>query len=224
MRYRRLFIALAVLAAALVASYFLLIHYWYQPTYIFVYTDNARIDGTLVSVTAESRSQVVDLPYDTGDYVVRDQTIVILRGAMSAGTSSDTGGQIYFYQYILAPVSGIVVSRGVNQGNMVSPGQQLLTMADLNDLWIIANVDENEIIRVKPGQRVDIHVDATDEILHGRVEYIVPLTTSIVQRGSVPSVVVAANSQDVPVKISFEQKNRYRLYPGLSAEVTIYTK
>lgn len=220
----RRFIALAVLAAALVIAYFLLIHYWYQPTYIFVYTDNARIDGTLVNVTAESRSQVVDIPFDTGDYVDRDQTIVSLRGSAAAGPSSDISGQKYFYQYITAPVSGIIVSRWVNKGNTVSPGQQMLTIADLNDLWVIANIDETEIIRVKPGQRVDIHVDATDEILQGRVEYIVPSTTSIAQRGSGPSVVVAANSQDVPVKISFEQKNRYRLYPGLSAEVTIYTK
>ena len=220
----RRFIALAVLAAALVIAYFLLIHYWYQPTYIFVYTDNARIDGALVNVSAESRSQVVDIPFDTGDYVDRDQTIVSLRGYAAAGPSSDISGQKYFYQYITAPVSGIVVSRWVNKGNTVSPGQQMLTIADLNDLWVIANIDETEIIRVKPGQRVDIHVDATNETLQGRVEYIVPSTTSIEQRGSSPSIVVAANSQDVPVKIIFEQKNRYRLYPGLSVEGTIYIK
>lgn len=224
MRVIRLFIALIILAAALVVSYFLLLRYWYRPTYVFVYTDNARIDGALVKVIAENRGQVVQLPYDTGDYVYKDQIIVTLRGTTAIGVPSDIGSQKYYYQYVLAPVSGIIVSRGVNPGDLASPGQSLLTIADLNDLWVIANIDENDIYRIKPGQRVDIHVDATDEILQGKVAYIVPSTTSIVQQGNTPSLIVAANTQDIPVKISFNQKDQGRLYPGLSTEVTIYTK
>lgn len=224
MHARRRFIALVFLSAAIIAAYFLLLNFWYRPTYTFVYTDNSRIDGVIVKVVAENRGQVMQLPLDTGDFVQKDKIVVTLRGTTAIGVPSDIGSQKFFYQYILSPVSGMVVSRSVNLGDTVSPGQTLFTIADLNDIWVIANIDENEISRVKPGQRVDIHVDATGEILRGKVEYIVPSTTSIVQQGSSPSLVVAANTQDVPVKITFEQNERGRLYPGLSTEVTIYTK
>lgn len=224
MRIRRRLTALVFLAAAFAGSYFLLLNYWYQPTYDFVYTDNARIDSSLVRVMVDNRGQVINLPYDTGAIVKKDQIIATLRGVTAVGVPSDVGSQTYFYQYIQAPVSGVVVSRGVNQGDIASPGQTLLTIADLSNLWVIANIDENDVNRVKPGQRVDIHVDATDEILQGKVETIVPLTTSIATLGGNPSLIVAANTQEVPVKISFEQKEPGRLYSGLSVEVTIYTR
>lgn len=222
MHKRRPIAALFFLAAALIVAYFLLLHYWYRPTYIFVYTDNARIDGALVEVVAETRGQVVQLPYDTGSRVAKDQLIATLKGAVAL-SPSEGDLQKEFFDYVLAPVSGNIVSRNVIPGDAVSPGQLLLTIADLNNLWVIANIDENDIRRVQPGQRVDIHIDATDEILEGRVEHIVPSTTSIIQRGAAPSLVVGAGTQDVPVKINFKPKGDYSLYPGLSVEVTIYT-
>jgi multidrug resistance efflux pump len=218
MRSRRRIIALVVLVCALVLSFFLLQRYWYQPTYSFVYTDNARIDGAGVDVVAENQGQVVRLPYDTGDKVEKLHSVATLKIAVPVSANVR-----YIHQNILAPLSGIIASRWVNLGDTVSPGQRLLTIIDPNDIWVIANIDENKINRIKPGQIVDIHVDATDETLPGSVEYIVPLTTSMVQQPVGSSVVVAANAQDVPVKIILEQKGNYPLYPGLSAEVTIYT-
>lgn len=224
MRIIRLFISLVVFSAIIVAVYFLLLHYWYRPTYIFVYTDNARIDGAIIKVVAESRGQLIQSPYETGQLVKKDQIIATLKGMSAAGVPSDIGSQKYFYQYILSPVSGRIVNRAVNPGDMVFPGQPLMTISDFSNLWIIANIDENDISRVRPGQRVNIHVDTTNEILIGKVEHIVPSTTSIVQRGTDPSLIVAANTQDVPVKISFEQNGQYQLYPGLSVEITIFTR
>jgi multidrug resistance efflux pump len=237
MRSRRRIIALVVLAVVLFLSVFLLQHYWYQPTYSFVYTDNARVDGTAVDVVAENGGQVMQLPYDTGDKVEKLHPVAQLKISLAASTSASGAASIlsspeattevnprYMRQNILAPLSGIIAGRWVNLGDRVLPGQRLLTIIDPDDIWVIANIDENEIQRVKPGQRVDIHVDATDETLPGSVEYIMPLTTSVVQQPAESSVVVAANTQDVPVKIIFEQKGNYLLYPGLSTEVTIYTK
>lgn len=225
MRHRRSITALVILASALLASIFLLLRYWYQPTYSFVYTDNARIEGARVSVVAQNQGQVARLPFDIGDDVQRLEPVVTLKITPTApGLSPDQPSLKYILQNILAPVSGTVVNRRVNLGDMVSPGQPLLTIVDLNELWVIANIDENDISRIRPGQRVDIRVDATNDTLSGRVEYIVPVTTSILQQEADSPLVVAANTQDVPVKISFEQKGNYRLYPGLSTQVTIYTR
>lgn len=221
----RRIIAAGVLVLALSLASFLLSRYWYQPTYSFVFTDNARIEGTRVKVVAENHGQVVRLLYDTGDEVERLQPVATVRvNVAGSGLPSDNRGLKYIYQNLLAPVSGVVVSRDVDVGETVSAGQPLVTLVDPGDLWVIANVDENVVGRVRPGQQVDIHVDATDETLLGTVEFIVPSTTSIVQRPAGNSLVVAANTQYVPVRINFEQKGDYRLYPGLSVEVTIHTK
>ena len=224
MHNRRLGIALVALVIALGLISFLLLRYWYQPTYSFVYTDNSRIDGVVVRVVAENHGQVVKLPFDTGDAVEKLQPIAILKVLASGGNPSDSRNQRFLYQNILSPISGTVVSRSVNPGDTVLAGQPLVTIADLDNIWVIANIDENDINRVEPGQRVDIHVDATNEVFQGWVEYVIPSTTSIVLRPFDTSLVVAANTQDVPVKIRFEQKSGYVLYPGLSTEVKIYTK
>jgi multidrug resistance efflux pump len=237
MSNRRRIIALVTLAVVLLLSFFLLGHYWYQPTYSYVYTDNARIDGTMVDVVAKNGGQVMQLPYDTGDRVEKSYPVATLKITLATSAPSSGAASIlsspegtteenpyYMRQNILAPLSGIVAGRWVNLGDTVLPGQRLLTIIDPDDIWVIANIDENEIQRVKPGQRVDIHVDATNETLPGSVEYVMPLTTSVVQQPPESSIVVAANTQDVPVKILFQQKGNYLLYPGLSTEVTIYTK
>jgi multidrug resistance efflux pump len=219
---KRHIIARVVLICVAVLSYFLVQRYWYQPTHNSVYTDNARIDGTRADVVAESQGQVVQLPYDTGDKVEKLHSVATLKITVPASTLSSDNPH-YIYQNILAPLSGVVVSRWIDLGDTASPGQRLLTIIDPDDIWVIANIDENEIHRIKLGQRVDIHVDATDETLPGSVEYIIPLTTSMIQQPAGSSVIVAADTQDVPVRISLEQKSNYPLYPGLSTEVTIYT-
>lgn len=225
MRNRRRVIAVVVLVCALSLATFLLRHYWYQPTYSFVYTDNARIDGAMARMVSENQGQVVRLPYDIGDEVEKLQPVVTLKITPTVPVLlSGSQSLKYIYKNVLAPISGIIANRWIDLGDTVSPGQSLLTIVDPNEIWVIANIDENDICRVQPGQRVDIHVDATNDNLQGRVEYIVPSTTSIVQRMAQSSLVVAANTQDVPVKIVFEQKSNYYLYPGLSVEVTIYTK
>ncbi len=222
---RRL-IAAVVLVVALLGVSVLLFRFWYQPTYAFVFTDNARIEGTRVKVLAENRGQVVRLPYDTGDDVDKLQLVATIKVNASGGASlsSDIRGLKYIYQSALAPLSGTIVSRDVDVGDTVSPGQPLVTIADLDDLWVIANVDENVVRRVQPGQPVDIHVDATGENLAGIVEFIIPSTTSLVQQPNGSALVVAANTQDVPVRISLAKQTGPRLYPGLSVEVTIHTR
>lgn len=220
---RRLLVALTVLVCFLALLAFLLMHYWYLPTYDFVYTDDARIDGAVVSVVAQNLGQVVELPYDVGDKIEKMHPVAKLKVTLIPSTRSPDSPE-YIYQNILAPVSGIVADRLVDMGDTISPGQSLLTIIKPDEFWVIANISENDIDRIKPGQRVDIHVDATDETLLGEVEYIIPLTTSIIGRPPGSSVVVAANTQDVPIKIIFDRKDTYLPYLGLSVEVTIHTK
>lgn len=64
---------------------------------------------------------------------------------------------------IKSPASGTLMERKATAGTVVSAGDPVFTIADLNSLWLIASVDEAEMSKVRPGQRVDITVRAFAE-------------------------------------------------------------
>lgn len=63
------------------------------------------------------------------------------------------------YASIVAPVAGEIVSRNVNPGQYVQPGQALMAVVPLTDVWVTANFKETQIRNMKPGQRAVIKVD-----------------------------------------------------------------
>ena len=71
------------------------------------------------------------------------------------------------YCTIVAPVTGIVGKKTVEIGENVSPGQQLMAVVPLDDVWIIANFKETQLSRMKPGQRVRFTVDAYSKEYNG---------------------------------------------------------
>jgi len=89
------------------------------------------------------------------------------------------------YTRLRAPSNGIVVSRNVEPGEVVSVGQEVISMTDLSEVDLKVFVDETEIGRVKPGQRVDVKIDTfPDKIYPGRVAFISPegeFTPKIIQ-------------------------------------------
>jgi membrane fusion protein (multidrug efflux system) len=66
------------------------------------------------------------------------------------------------YCTIVAPVTGIVGKKTVELGQNISPGQQLLAVVPLDDIWVTANFKETQLNRMNPGQRVRFSVDAYD--------------------------------------------------------------
>ncbi|MBV9249114.1 MAG: HlyD family secretion protein [Acetobacteraceae bacterium] len=69
-----------------------------------------------------------------------------------------------------APQDGWVTKRNVNEGNYVTPGQALLSLVT-PQIWVVANFKESELERMRPGQRVDITVDAYPALrLEGHIE------------------------------------------------------
>jgi membrane fusion protein, multidrug efflux system len=131
------------------------------------------------------------------------------------------------YTKIVAPVSG-EVTKTVVVGLNVQPGQQMLTVVPLEDVWITANFKETQMGQMKPGQRVDISVDSNDRTYKGHVDSIAGAT------GPLFSVLPPENAtgnyvkivQRIPVKIVLEPgENRDRqLRPGMSVEPTVYLR
>jgi membrane fusion protein (multidrug efflux system) len=66
---------------------------------------------------------------------------------------------LHRYTRILSPVDGYVTRKTVEAGQVVSPGQSLLAVAALDNVWVVANYKETDIERIRPGQEVEIRVD-----------------------------------------------------------------
>jgi len=76
------------------------------------------------------------------------------------------------YTKITAPVNGIVSNRTVEVGQNVAPGQELMKVINLDDVWVTANFKETQLRNMRPGQRVTIEVDANGRKYEGRVDSI----------------------------------------------------
>ena len=126
------------------------------------------------------------------------------------------------YTHITAPIGGIVMKRAAEVGAHVAAGQPLLTIVQIDDLWVTANFKETQLRNIRPGQSVTLHVDTLNEDFAGYVENIGGST------GAVSSVLPPENAtgnyvkivQRIPVRIRFkkDQKGLDRLRPGMSVE------
>lgn len=121
---------------------------------------------------------------------------------------------------IVAPVSGIV-RRNVEIGQAVQNGQPVMTVVPLNDTWVEANFKENQLARIKPGQSVEIAVDAYGgKMYRGKVESISPATGA--RFSLLPPENATGNYvkvvQRITVKITFDpgQDPEHTLRPGMS--------
>ena len=70
------------------------------------------------------------------------------------------------YTTITAPIDGMVTRKSVEVGQIVQPGQGLMTIIPLQDIWVTANFKETQLADVKPGQQAEIHVDMYGKSVH----------------------------------------------------------
>jgi len=94
---------------------------------------------------------------------------------------------------IYAPVTGTVIERHLTLGEVVEPAEPLFTIADLSNLWVIADIPENDISMVKKGQKVSVAVPSyPDAEFIGKVTYISdtvePATRSVKVRAEVENL------------------------------------
>jgi membrane fusion protein (multidrug efflux system) len=131
------------------------------------------------------------------------------------------------YTTITAPVSGVVTNRNVEPGQIVQPGQGLMTIIPLDDVWVTANFKETQLANVRPGQSAEIHVDMYGEKIPGYVESISGATgarTSLLPPENASGNFVKV-VQRIPVRIRFKElPKHFVLRPGMNVDATIFTK
>ena len=129
------------------------------------------------------------------------------------------------YCTVMAPVSGVVNKR-VEVGMNVQPGQTLVSVVPLDDVWVTANFKETQLRRMKVGQRATISVDAYGREYQGHVESIAGATGA--QFSLLPPENATGNYvkvvQRLPVKIVLDQgQNRdHLLRLGMSVEPKVW--
>ncbi|MBB3317343.1 MULTISPECIES: HlyD family secretion protein [unclassified Rhizobium] len=143
--------------------------------------------------------------------------------------SRDKAARDLSFTILKAPYEGVVGNRSVQEGDLVSPGQRLMALVPVRQLYIDANFKETQIQHLVPGSKVNVHVDAYgDHPIVGTVESISPAS------GSVFSLLPPENAtgnftkiiQRVPVRIALPQDalDSGRLRAGLSVVVDVDTR
>jgi membrane fusion protein (multidrug efflux system) len=132
------------------------------------------------------------------------------------------------YTKIVAPVNGVVSNRTVEVGQNVAPGQELMKVINLDDVWITANFKETQLRNVKVGQRVTIDVDANGRSYNGKVDSIAGASGA--RFSLLPPENATGNYvkvvQRIPVKIVLDpgSTNDHQLRPGMSVTPKVWIR
>ncbi|MFO1125603.1 MAG: HlyD family efflux transporter periplasmic adaptor subunit [Methylocystis sp.] len=130
-------------------------------------------------------------------------------------------------QNIRAPASGFVAKRRVQVGDRMRPGDPILNIVPLDHLWVEANLWENRMARVRPGQPAIVTVDlyGSKQIYHGEVVGLVPGSGAVF--ATLPPDNATGNFirivQRIPVRIALraDELEKQPLRPGLSTVASI---
>jgi membrane fusion protein, multidrug efflux system len=132
------------------------------------------------------------------------------------------------YTKIVAPVNGLVSNRTVEVGQNVSPGQELMKVINLDDVWVTANYKETQLRDMKVGQRVTIEVDANGRKYIGKVDSIAGASGA--RFSLLPPENATGNYvkvvQRLPVKIVLnpDENNDHQLRPGMSVTPKVWIR
>jgi multidrug resistance efflux pump len=227
---RRLVVIL-VTVVALIGAGGIAGYYSYEATH-YAKTDDARVAADTVTVTPEIPGKLVTWLVQEGDMVKAGQ--VLGRQDLEASLTSSVlnpqalgaaAGVMAQKAEIKAPIDGQVIQSKVVVGQMATPGMALAIIADTEHLYISANIKETIIEKIKPGQVVDVKLDAfPGRQFSGRVVGTGRATTAVFSL--LPAQNASGNytkvTQVIPVKIQLTDAGDVELIPGMNATVRIH--
>ncbi len=119
----------------------------------------------------------------------------------------DQGGKPITDLTIYSPVSGYITEKKALPNMYVQPETMLYTVADLSDVWVLAQVFQSDAGKIKPGDPAEVTVDAyPGRVFNGRVEYILPQ--------------LDMNTRTLPVRLVFPNPG-LKLRPGMYTNVRV---
>jgi membrane fusion protein (multidrug efflux system) len=177
---------------------------------------------------ATARTDAATVASDQAAAVSAERTIASREAQVQAAQAALNQAELNLsYTQIKAPADGIIGNRNADLGQRVQPGQSLMALTQMNDLWVTANFKETQLEQMYPGQKVTIHVDALGRDFKGTVQSMPGATGSLYDllppenaTGNYVKVV-----QRLPVRIIFDSgQDLSKLRPGMSVEPSVWLK
>lgn len=224
-----LILAIVIIAAGVAA----ISYYVYDSVYYFS-TQNAQVTSDIITLTPEVTGKLKDWDVKEGDFVragqvlgKQDLSMVVTSTAMSPQALASSADTMISKADIKSPIDGKIVLSNVVKGQVISPGMEIAAIADTSHIYVKANIEETEIIRIRQGQKVDIKIDAySNKTFTGYVESIGQATQSAFSQ--FPSLNTSGNfskvTQLIPVKIAITDADNPTLLLGINATVKIHVK
>jgi membrane fusion protein (multidrug efflux system) len=176
---------------------------------------------------AQAKAQLSASVANRKQVAIRAADVGTAQAAVQAARAALEAAELQVsYTTLAAPIDGIVTRKSVEIGQMLQPGQSIMTLIPLSETWVTANFKETQLAQVRPGQRAVIHVDMYGADIEGHVDSIAGAT------GAAMSLLPPENAtgnfvkvvQRIPVKILVDRREGKVLRPGMNVDVTIYTK
>ena len=183
--------------------------------------------GLTQSQVGESRGRLQDANAAPERVEVSRSQVGTAEAAIAAAEAAVQQAELDLtYAKIVAPEDGVVTRKTIEEGQLVQIGMPLMAISQSDEIWVVANFKETQLEYMRPGQPVDVEVDAfPNDDFKGHVESLQAGT------GSRFSVLPAENAtgnyvkvvQRVPVKIILDEppEKLRRLVPGMSVEPTV---
>jgi membrane fusion protein, multidrug efflux system len=177
---------------------------------------------------ATARAQAATVKVDEAAAASAQRTIVSKAAQVQeAQAALDQAELNLSYTRITAPADGIIGNRSAQLGQRVQPGQSLMALTQMNNLWVTANFKETQLARMRPGEPVGIHIDALGRDYKGHLENMPGATGSLYDllppenaTGNYVKIV-----QRLPVRILFDHgQDLSLLRPGMSVEPKVWLR
>lgn len=184
---------------------------YYQQIDAYVSTDNALVTGNLIHVGPTSAAHVRSVNVQVGDRVERNQTLASV--VIASGQT----------QALRSTLDGVVLARHANPGDTLAAGRPVVSVLDGDELWVQAQVEETQVGRLRPGQPVDVTVEALGRTIQGRLHSIGSGSTAALAPTSSSPTNPVRTRPLVPVRIAVDPGEAALLYGG-QAFVKIFVR
>ena len=172
----------------------------------------------------ENRAKLHVAQANTGEVTLKQRQVESLKGKLKEAEAELEAARLKLaHTTVTSPIEGVVAKKISHIGEVVSAGQPMAVIVNLNHIWVEANLEETQVEHVRLGQSVDIQVDAyPNTTFKGKVINIGAAAAS--QFALIPDNRSAGNftkvTQRIPIKIAIDDPDK-PLRPGMMVEVNI---
>jgi membrane fusion protein (multidrug efflux system) len=197
-----------------------------------VAADRANVDAGARAI-AQARQRVAQKQAEVGTARTAPQQVSDARARLASATAQVAQAKADLhvaelnlgYTNIYAPVTGIVGRKTVEVGHRIQPGQALLMIVPVDDVWVTANFKETQLRQMRPGQAATVHVDTFGRDYDGVVDELPgaagTLFSLLPPENASGNFVKVVQRLPVRIRLAAGADAEHQLRPGMSVEANV---